>query len=88
MRRAARVRDSSGPEAVLESAGQIDARDSEGRTALMLAVLQGRLDSVLALLRRGADPNAADLAGLTPLQAARANQQAEIADALLRAGAR
>ncbi len=65
----------------------VDARDSDGRTALMLAVLQGRLDTVVALLRRGADPNAADRAGVTPLQAARANNQPAIADALLRAGA-
>jgi hypothetical protein len=35
-----------------------------------------------------ADPNAADMTGVTPLQAARAKQQTEIADVLLRAGAR
>ena len=66
----------------------IDARDSDGRTALMLAVLQGRLDTVVALLGRGADPNVADTSGVTPLQAARAQHQPEMVDALLRAGAR
>jgi len=66
----------------------IDARDSDGRTPLMLAVLQGRLDAVVDLLRRGADPNAADVAGVTPLQAARAKHAPEIADALREAGAR
>jgi uncharacterized protein len=65
----------------------IDATDSDGRTALMLAVMQGRLDTVVDLLMRGADPNAADSAGVTPLQAARAVNRPEIVDALLRAGA-
>ena len=80
--------DSAASEARLSAAASIDARDAQGRTALMLAVLQGRLDSVVSLLRRGADPNAADLAGMTPLQAAVANQKPEIADALRGAGAR
>jgi hypothetical protein len=69
-------------------AAAVDARDADGRTALMLAVLQGRLDAVVDLLRRGADPNAADTAGVTPLEAARAQQRPEIVDALLHAGAR
>jgi ankyrin repeat protein len=66
----------------------VEARDSEGRTALMLAVLQGHRDEVVALLRQGADANAADFAGVTPLQAARANHLPAIADALVQAGAR
>jgi hypothetical protein len=86
--RAAGAADSSAPEAVPDATAPIDARDSNGRTGLMLAVLQGRLDMVVALLRGGADPNAADTTGVTPLQAARAKHQTEIADALLRAGAR
>ncbi len=80
--------DSAPSEAPRSDTASVDARDAQGRTALMLAVLQGRLDSVVSLLRRGADPNAADLAGLTPLQAALANQKTEIADALRGAGAR
>jgi hypothetical protein len=65
----------------------VDARDADGRTALMLAVIQGRLDAVVMLLGRGADPNAADAAGVTPLQAARAENESAIADALVHAGA-
>jgi hypothetical protein len=75
-------------QAASAAAASIDARDSEGRTALMSAVLQGRLDAVVALLRKGADANAADFAGVTPLQAARAKHLPEIADALIEAGAR
>lgn len=80
--------DSAPSQVLLSDAAAIDARDAQGRTALMLAVLQGRLDTVVSLLRRGADPNAADLAGMTPLQAALANQKPDIAEALRRAGAR
>ena len=79
---------SAASKALLDAAGPIDARDAEGRTALMRAVLQGRLDSVVALLRRGADPNVADSVGMTPLQAAQANERPEIVEALRRAGAR
>lgn len=80
--------DSSAPERAPDAARPIDTRDTDGRTALMLAVLQGRLNAVLDLLRRGADPNAADDSGVTPLQAARAKNRPDIADALVHAGAR
>jgi hypothetical protein len=66
----------------------IDARDASGRTALMLATLHGRTEAVDALLSAGADPNAADARGTTPLQAALAGDQPAIAAALRRAGAR
>ncbi len=66
----------------------IDARDGNGRTALMLATLHGRRAAVNALLAAGADPNAADAEGTTPLQAAVAGGQPEIIAALQRAGGR
>lgn len=66
----------------------IDARDSLGRTALMLATLHGQTDTVTALLAAGADPNLADLRGTTPLQAAVAADQTAIIAALQRYGAR
>jgi hypothetical protein len=65
----------------------IDARDGSGRTALMLAARNGRRAAVDALLAAGADPNAADAHGTTPLQAAIAGGQPEIIAALQRAGA-
>ena len=66
----------------------VDAPDANGRTALMLAVMQGRADTVDALLAAGADPNAADATGMSPLQVATANNRPGIAAALRRAGAR
>ena len=66
----------------------IDARDANGRTALMLAVLRGESRAVDMLLASGADPNAADGSGTTPLRAAIAGNQPAIVAALQRAGAR
>jgi uncharacterized protein len=86
--RSASVADSSAADNASDALASIDVRDSDGRTALMLAVLQGRLDAVVDLLRRGADPVAADSRGVTPLQAARAKNEPDIAAALVRAGAR
>jgi len=74
--------------AALERRPLIDARDADGRSALMLAVLRGRGEAVDTLLAAGADPNAADVHGVTPLQAALGGEQADIAAALRRAGAR
>jgi hypothetical protein len=71
-----------------DGASRIDAKDNNGRTALMLAVLQDRSDAVMELLRRGADPNVADNSGVTPLQVARAKNRPQIVDALVQAGAR
>lgn len=82
---AAQAQDSA--EASPAGAAAVNARDSDGRTPLMSAVLQNRLDAVEDLLHRHADPNEADNAGVTPLQAAVANNETEIAAALRKAGA-
>jgi ankyrin repeat protein len=74
--------------ALLTKRIDIDARDTSGRSALMLAVLHDRKDAVNSLLAAGADPNAADISGTTPLEAAMATARPEIAAALRRAGAR
>ena len=54
----------------------------------MLAILRGQSDAVNLLLAHGADANAADSNGVTPLQAALAGTQPAITAALQRAGAR
>ncbi|KAL7298798.1 hypothetical protein TKK_0008542 [Trichogramma kaykai] len=46
---------------------QIDARDKLGRTPLHLALQYGLIDTAELLLRNGANPNLADLEGLTSL---------------------
>lgn len=87
-RYAAETGDRATLEALLAKRVNIDARDSLGRTALMLATLHGQTDTVAALLAQGADPNLADLRGTTPLQAAMAADQTAIIAALQRYGAR
>ena len=74
--------------AMLDQGAALDARDDHGRTPLMLAVMQGRLDVVQLLVNRGADPSIADGAGRTPLQQAKEQNLREIAALLERAGAR
>lgn len=54
----------------------------------MLATLHGQADAVNSLLAHGADPNAADANGTTPLQAATAGDDPRIVAALRRYGAR
>jgi hypothetical protein len=88
LRRAAEIGDVPELQALLEKKLAINARDESGRTALMLATLHGQGDAVDVLLSHGADPNIADTRGTTPLQAALAGNQAAIAAALQRAGAR
>jgi Ankyrin repeats (3 copies) len=89
LRPAAENGDMPALKALLAGAGEIDvdSRDAEGHTALMLATLHGQTEAVKLLLAHGADPNAADSHGTTPLQAAVAGSQTAIVKALKRAGA-
>jgi hypothetical protein len=90
LRRAAEIGDVAKLQALLnlQPESAVDARDEDGRTALMLATLHGRAHAVNVLLAHGADPNVADARGTTPLQAALAGHQTAIAAALQLAGAR
>jgi Ankyrin repeats (many copies) len=87
-RHAAEVGDVPALQTLLAEQSDINARDSAGCTALMLATLHGQQDAVVALLGFGADPNIADARGITPLKAARSGAREAIAQTLQRYGAR
>jgi hypothetical protein len=88
LRSAAASGDTAQTALLLDQGAALDARDELGRTALMLAVMQNRLDAARLLLDRGADPNVADNSGRTPLQQAKQARHGEMAAMLERAGAR
>ena len=86
--RAAGMGDLTALDAQLARAGDLEVRDAQGRTALLLATLHGQKKAVAELLAHGADPNAADAQGTTPLAAALAGGESQIAAMLRRYGAR
>lgn len=88
LRRAAESGDIPGLQTSLDEQVDIDSRDADGRTALMLATLHGQINAVELLLEHGADPNIADEHGTTPLRAAVDSNQSAIIAALKRVGAR
>jgi truncated hemoglobin YjbI/ankyrin repeat protein len=71
-------------EALLDHGAAIDARDAKQETPLRRALNCQQIGIVRLLVRRGADPHAADRRGVTPLDAART---AEMKEALAAAGA-
>ncbi len=52
---------------LLEAGARVDAQNSAGRTALMLACIDGYKDGVVLLLAAGADTDKVDIAGKTAL---------------------
>ena len=69
-------------EALLEHGAEIDLQDRSGMTALMTAVIAGRVKSVKALLERGADPGIKDSTGAAALDYAKKTKQVEMIDLL------
>ncbi len=65
----------------------VDQPTLHGKTALMAAAMQGRLQLVQALLAAGADPNAHNQNGGTPLLYAVAGGSQQVVGRLLAAGA-
>jgi len=62
-----------------DPATRVDAVDTNGRTALMVAVMAANVRAVRMLLDAGADPEHADSTGATPRSLARTGVSAEIA---------
>jgi ankyrin repeat protein len=75
-------------DALADAGLAVDARNGEGRTALMVACAQGSVEGVRALLARGASPTAEGPNGVTPLSAVGETNTHEIALALIEHGAR
>ncbi|HEV2284844.1 MAG TPA: ankyrin repeat domain-containing protein [Steroidobacteraceae bacterium] len=88
LQRAAATGDMGSLNEQLAAPGYHDMPDAEGRTPLMLATLFGQKAAVAALLAHGANPNTADEHGTTPLAAALAAGEPEIATLLRQYGAR
>lgn len=73
---------------LLSGGADIHERNETGSTPLHLAVFSGSEEIVRMLLDAGANPNAQDLKGVTPLNTARSfNGLEEISKILLGAGA-
>ena len=87
LRRAAAAGDEPQLARLLQAGPALESRDPHGRTALMLAVLNGRTEAVQMLLAHGADPDAGDEDGRTPLALARARGNAAMISTLENAGA-
>jgi ankyrin repeat protein len=56
--------------ALADVGADLDQRDPDGTTALILAIINAHYDAAALLLERGADPNVADVQGMTPFYAA------------------
>jgi ankyrin repeat protein len=71
----------------LEAGTDVDARDAQGQSALMLAAHRGDLALVELLLAQGADPDQRAKYGLSALMLAALAGHEAVARALARAGA-
>lgn len=74
-------------EALLAAGADIEERDKQGMTPLLLAVAGGHLPCVRALLAAGVDINRPDPFGNTPLMTAFSHRRLPVFRELLRAGA-
>ena len=77
-----------GPVPLGQAVPLTEKRDSSGRTGLHRAVIRGSRSVVSLWLRRGADPDAGDRYGWTPLHWASFLGRDDLAELLRRGGAR
>jgi ankyrin repeat protein len=71
----------------IQAGANINARDINGQTALMYAILEDQLQIIRVLIRGGANVNARDKDGYTALMYAIIEDQLQIIRELIRAGA-
>jgi ankyrin repeat protein len=85
---AARAGDAAKLEALLNAGAAVDAVNQDGKSVLNLACESGAsVELVAVLIRKGANVNAADIEGVTPLMWAAQRGDLEVAKTLLAAGA-
>jgi ankyrin repeat protein len=87
LHQAAKAGDVAALRSQLAAGAPVDARDRQGRTALIWAAESTRLPAVRLLLEAGADPNAADKDSERPLTRAMLYGTPPLVQALLEAGA-
>jgi hypothetical protein len=89
LRQAAMRGDTARVRELLESdAAPIDSPDSQGRTALLLAIIHRREAVTRELLKLGANPSIPDIDGQTALSIAQDQDDAAMVRTLVQAGAR
>jgi ankyrin repeat protein len=84
---AVRNQDEHGVRTLLNQRIDVNARSSDGSTALLWAAHWNALETAASLIRAGADPNAANDFRMTPLSEACTNGSAAFVDLLVKAGA-
>src|ERR1700730_14852470 len=84
---AARTQDAKAVRSLLRQKADVNARSSDGSTALLWLAHWNDAETADLLLRAGADANAANDFRMTPLSQACTNGSAEFVDLLLKAGA-
>lgn len=72
---------------MLATGVDVEPRDAQGHSPLLLATLRGCRHTVAALLQAGADPNRPNHVGLTPIEVAIHYGYGEINAMLRKAGA-
>lgn len=79
--------DVQGVRSAIASGSNVNTRNKNGKTALMLAIEKGNVNIVELLTKAGADVNVRNKARLTPLMIAAEVKEFEIAKVLIAAGA-
>jgi len=72
---------------LLEKGAKVEPQDKQGRSALLLASVEGKIDAANLLLDQKADPNQKDNNGAAPLLSATTYGKTEVVKALLKKGA-